>query len=259
MLHGFTGDHTDWQPIVGNHPAYCAIDLPGHGLSISSSSPRWQLPDAVFYSAWIAAQKASKKSAESAILNAQFAGIEHLIGYSFGGRMALVLLMAAPTQFRSITIIAAHPGLTTAAQRDQRRVADRAWITLLREQGIEAFVTAWEQQPLFATQRQLAPAVVAQQRARRLRQRAEGLARCLEQFGLAAMPSTWEALARFPGRVRWIVGGADQKFVALAQQVKTLRPATEVTVIAGGGHNLLLEHPDRVRELLGAGDAQKEF
>jgi 2-succinyl-6-hydroxy-2,4-cyclohexadiene-1-carboxylate synthase len=239
-LHGFTGAHADWQPVVGDDPVYCAIDLPGHGASKLNDSN-------AFFSPLFAKKHLS---CSPFLVQETLDGIHHLIGYSFGGRLALALLHAAPLHFRSATIIAAHPGLTDAAQRHRRRAEDRKWIKLLRTEGIGAFVAQWEQQPLFATQRELPPEVLARQQARRLRQSAEGLADCLEQFGLAEMPNTWETLAHFSGRLQWIVGGADHKFLKIAQQVKAVRPKTELNILDGIGHNLLLESPKQLSKLI---------
>ncbi|AHF03237.1 alpha/beta hydrolase [Marichromatium purpuratum 984] len=176
--------------------------------------------------------------------------IDELIGYSLGGRVALGLLQAAPERFRRATLISAHPGLTDPAARARRRAADRRWIELLRQQGIGAFVEAWEQLPLFATQARVAPAALARQRDRRLTQDPEGLAAALAVLGLGEMPPTWRTLARHPGRLRWIVGARDAKFLALARRVATLRPRLELLVVSGAGHNPLIETPTRLDALL---------
>jgi pimeloyl-ACP methyl ester carboxylesterase len=132
------------------------------------------------------------------------------------------------------------------AQRDGRRTLDQRWIDLLRSQGLAAFVDAWHQQPLFASQSRLPPAVLAEQRRRRLAQRAEGLAANLACFGLAEMPDTWPALRRWPGRLSWMAGALDHKFVAIAERVARERPATRVSIVPEVGHNLLLEAPGAV-------------
>lgn len=156
----------------------------------------------------------------------------------------MALLQAAPERFRAATIIAAHPGLTDATQREQRRRADQYWIKQLRTENLATFVNQWERQPLFATQFRLPPTVLARQRAGRLQHQAEGLACCLERLGLAEMPSTWQALTQFSGQLQWIVGDADQKFLELAQQVMQQRPTTTLRIFNGVGHNPLLEAPE---------------
>ena len=229
LLHGFTGTGADWCLWPDHAPAALAPDLPGHG---GSTDPTGDL------------------AAETArLLAALPADVERLVGYSLGGRIALALLAAAPGRFREATIVSAHPGLFNAGQREGRRALDARWITLLREQGITAFVDAWEAQPLFASQARLAADLLATQRRQRLAQRADGLAASLVCFGLAEMPDTWPALLRWPGRLRWLAGAEDDKFVAIAERVARERPATTVRVIPDAGHNLLLEAPEAVLAL----------
>lgn len=184
------------------------------------------------------------------LLDSLPASIDEVIGYSLGGRIALSLIQLAPERFRAATIISAHPGLLDPALRAQRRLADQVWISLLRDQGIEAFVAAWEHQPLFRTQERLPLEILARQRERRLSQRPEGLARALERLGLGEMPSTWEALARYHGWLDWIIGGEDRRFQAIAHEVVAHRPATRLVVLEGVGHNPLLEAPERLHACL---------
>ena len=229
LLHGFTGDGHDWSLWPADAPAALAIDLPGHG---DSPDPTGDFADEI-----------------ERLLRALPPSIDRVIGYSLGGRIALSLIAAAPARFRAATILSAHPGLRDNTLRDPRRQADRRWIEQLRSEGIGAFVDAWERQPLFATQATLAPELLATQRERRLGQRAEGLARNLACFGLAEMPETWTALARWPSRLRWLVGARDEKFAAIAQQVRQQRPDTLLTKVPNAGHNLLLEAPNTVQQL----------
>ena len=194
-------------------------------------------------------QWAASATRSNACCGALPPSVDQVIGYSLGGRLALSLIAAAPARFRAGAILSAHPGLRDTALRDLRRQADRRWIEQLRSEGIRAFVDAWERQPLFATQATLAPELLATQRERRLGQRAEGLARNLACFGLAEMPETWTVLAGWPGLLRWLVGARDEKFAAIAEQVRQQRADTLLTKVPNAGHNLLLEAPNTVQRL----------
>ena len=226
LLHGFTGSGADWALWPADGPPALALDLPGHG---TSPPPQGDF-DAEIHR----------------LLAALPPGLDRLVGYSLGGRIALALLAAAPSRFRAAVLISAHPGLINAAQRDARRAADQHWIDLLCQLGIEPFVDAWERQPLFASQAALPAEVLREQRRRRLAQQAAGLAASLACFGLAAMPSTWAPLRRWPGRLCWLAGGWDDKFLAIAERVGRERPETDTRSVTGAGHNLLLEAPDAV-------------
>ncbi|EGV20243.1 alpha/beta hydrolase fold protein [Thiocapsa marina 5811] len=173
-----------------------------------------------------------------------------MVGYSLGGRFALGLMALDPNRFRRATVISAHPGLEDASQRADRLAGDRAWVRLLLDGGIDAFVDAWESQPLFATQAGLPIAVLERQRRRRLDQRPAGLAASLLQHGLGRMPSLWEPLRAFPGELTWIAGAADARFLGIAREVVRRRPATRLHVLPGVGHNPLLECPEILGDLL---------
>jgi pimeloyl-ACP methyl ester carboxylesterase len=64
------------------------------------------------------------------------------------------------------------------------------------------------------------------------------------------MPSTWEALTRYQGRLDWIIGGEDTRFQAIAHEVLAHRSATWLHVLEDVGHNPLLEAPERLRACL---------
>jgi 2-succinyl-6-hydroxy-2,4-cyclohexadiene-1-carboxylate synthase len=85
----------------------------------------------------------------------------------------------------------------------------------------------------------------------RLSHRAEGLMASMAVFGLAEMPDTREDLRRFPGTLRWIVGIDDPTFVRVAHHVTDLRPDTDLHLLEGVGHNVLLEAPQKLADLLG--------
>lgn len=173
-----------------------------------------------------------------------------LFGYSLGGRFALGILARYPRRFRHAVIVSSRAGLGSDAERTARRDADQRFIHLLREQGLEAFVDAWQKLPLWATQAQLPEAVRQAQRAQRLRHTAEGLAQSLLHHGLGKMPDFRELLRQVEARVELVVGERDEKFVKLAEELLTLLPHARLTIVPGAGHNLLLESPATLSQLL---------
>jgi 2-succinyl-6-hydroxy-2,4-cyclohexadiene-1-carboxylate synthase len=176
-----------------------------------------------------------------------------LCGYSLGGRLALGLLAWHRARFARAVVIGAHPGLEDPAERAARMEADARWATMLTGEGIHAFVRAWEAQPLFATQRRLAPHVQHAQRARRLEHDPHGLARALHALGLGRMPPLWGDLAAMPVPLTLLVGGEDAKFTQLARRLAgRIGAAARVQTVPGVGHNVLLERPEAVRATLEA-------
>jgi 2-succinyl-6-hydroxy-2,4-cyclohexadiene-1-carboxylate synthase len=242
LLHGFTGAPASWQPVLdalpGPLPAV-AMALPGHHPS-SPVQPGFE---------------ANVDAMAGALAAARLDGC-HLVGYSLGGRAALGLALRHPHLAATLTVIGAHPGLDDAEERRQRIEGDRAWIDRLRQRGLQDFLAAWEQQPLFATQQRLPAEALAQQQRVRAGHDPEALARSLEQMGLGAMPAYGPRLVELGMPVTWIAGALDAKFVrvaeiAVARLVRAGRTA-RLVVIPGSGHNVPLEQPGALAALLAA-------
>lgn len=210
LLHGFAGDPHVWDdvPIAGVEVVPLALPVPVR-------------------STW---------HGNLAVLAPLAAGCDAVVGYSLGARVALGLPV------RRKVLISVNPGIDDAV-RAERRAGDAAWARMLRERGIEAFVDAWEAQPLFATQARVDPARRAARRARRLALDPEVLARSLEVMGLAEMPDYRGAIDE---SCAFVVGADDAKYVELARR----HARGDVVVIAACGHDPTLEQPEELGRVL---------
>jgi 2-succinyl-6-hydroxy-2,4-cyclohexadiene-1-carboxylate synthase len=231
-LHGFTGTPETFVGLEAP-PGSSAPSLAGHLQT--AGTPTFE--------------------AEVERLAALGSNAEGLLGYSLGGRLALGILARYPRRFRHAVIISAHPGLTDESERTARRAADFEHVRRLREQGLRAFVDAWEALPLWATQASVPEAVRQQQREQRLRHSAEGLAQSLLGQGLAEMPDLRQALTSVSCRVDVLAGEGDPKFAELARELARVLPQVRLHLASGAGHNLLLERPELCRQLLVRGES----
>ena len=168
---------------------------------------------------------------------------KQLFGYSLGGRLALGILTRHPHRFEHAVLVSGHPGLQTAEERQLRRASDQRYVRLLRDQGLAAFVSAWESEPLWSTQRALEAELLSAQRRERLSHDPERLALSLVRQGLAEMPDLRPLLARIRCAVTVLVGERDEKFTALGNELCRIIPGAQLTIAPGAGHNLLLESP----------------
>src|SRR3954451_24823359 len=114
--------------------------------------------------------------------------------------------------------------------------------------SIEDFATEWGAQPLFAGQPER---VAAAAYADRLRNTPEGLASALRGLGTGVMPSLWDELPKLTIPVTLITGERDEKFRALAEQMRRRLPNATHVEIAGAGHAAQLEDPAAVAEAIG--------
>lgn len=209
FIHGFANTPEVWTDVHVEVDARY-VSLPGHGAD--AVQPTWD--------------------ANLALVGERVGDVDAVVGYSLGARVALGLV--AMKRVPRAVLISVNPGIDDTA-REPRRVVDAAWVTMLRERGIEAFIAAWEAQPLFATQARVDERRRAARRASRLALDPEQLARSLEVMGLAEMPDYRSAI---DDHVALIAGADDTKYLSIAGAYDVHRE-----VIADAGHDPTLEQP----------------
>jgi 2-succinyl-6-hydroxy-2,4-cyclohexadiene-1-carboxylate synthase len=240
LIHGFTGRATSW----GTHAAtfarsfrVVAPDLPGHGRSAAPLDPRCA---------------GVERSADDLATILERLGVApaHVVGYSLGARIALRLAVAHPPSVRRLVLESPSAGLATEGERAARREADEARASLLEREGIEAFVNAWEREPVFASHAGLAPATVAGLRAERLRNRPAGLAASLRGAGQGSMEPLHGRLASVEAPTLVVAGALDATGRARAETVAAGIPGARLEVVGDSGHTPHLETPAAFRSLV---------
>jgi 2-succinyl-6-hydroxy-2,4-cyclohexadiene-1-carboxylate synthase len=240
LIHGFTGSPASFDDLGRRLLARQAglrlfsPALLGHGAPAAGNIGRFD-------------QEVDRLA--SAIVQANFRG-SHLCGYSLGARVALGLLARHAHRFSGATLIGVHPGLGSAAERAARVGSDERWCRVLGERGLAAFLAEWQAQALFASQRELPDSVAKEQRRIRSAHTADGLIRSLRVLGLGQMPDYRGVVRSLPIRLRLVVGALDTKFTAIARAIGAASPRVELDLVAGVGHNVLLEAPDHVASTL---------
>jgi 2-succinyl-6-hydroxy-2,4-cyclohexadiene-1-carboxylate synthase len=220
LVHGFTQTRASWMPVAEELHAdgheVIAVDAPGHG---ESGGLRLDLPN----------------GAEA--LGAT-CGVATYIGYSMGGRLALHLAVARPELVERLVLVSSTAGIADDADRAERRAEDEARADRLERDGLEAFLTGWLAQPMFAT----LPSDRAQLAAR-LGNTVDGLASSLRVAGTGAQRSLWSQLPGLSMPVLFVTGGLDAKFTGIAAEMASAVPRATMIGIAGAGHTVHLERP----------------
>jgi 2-succinyl-6-hydroxy-2,4-cyclohexadiene-1-carboxylate synthase len=142
-------------------------------------------------------------------------------------------------------------GLDTARDREARARADASLADALERDGLDRFVDAWESVPLFDSQRSLPNDRLAAQRAWRTRHTARGLAWSLRVLSLGHQPPYRTAFSKSTMPVTLVTGSLDDRFTAIAREMVRMRTNVTHTVVAGVGHNAVLEAPDAVAAAVG--------
>jgi 2-succinyl-6-hydroxy-2,4-cyclohexadiene-1-carboxylate synthase len=239
LLHGFTGRGSSW----GAHATafarrFCVVtvDLPGHGRSGIPSDP---------------SRASVERSADdlATILHRVDAVPAHVLGYSLGARIALRLAIAHPTVVRRVILESPSAGIADTTDRQARRTADAVLADRLERDGIDAFVDAWERQPIFASYAAMPPGRLARIHAERLRNRPAGLAASLRGAGQGSMEPLRDRLGDVRAPTLVVAGALDPVGHGRAASIAAGIPGARLETIAEAGHAPHLETPTRFRDL----------
>ena len=227
-LHGFTGRGADFHPLLDEMDrAWAAPDLPGHG-----PVPVEGLLD---MDAVIRGLEAFVKTLgwESFVI----------LGYSFGGRVALSWATRQPRELAGLVCVGATAGLSDPVERQERVEADCALGDRIETLGAAAFLREWKHHPMVQSQARIAPGIAERMQVGRAEHLAAGLAANLRGVGTGAMHSVWEELPRIQVPTLLLAGEEDRKFRAISEDMAGRVPQARSATIPGAGHCAHLEAP----------------
>lgn len=228
LLHGFTGTSETWTPFISDwQDTYevITLDLPGHGKTDKTNA------------------KSMEELTQDMALILTTLQIEkaHILGYSMGGRTALAFALDHPSFVKSLLLESASPGIAAEKERLARQKADLLLADRIEAKGIVSFVNAWEDIPLFHTQKNLPLHVQENIREERLAQKEVGLAMSLRMMGTGFQASYWSRLAEITCPTLLIVGAYDEKFVQLNEKMVKLIETAELHSVCDAGHAVHIE------------------
>lgn len=234
LLHGFSGTHRTWDTLaerLAKNRFLVLPDLPGHGRS---GTPTSESDMGI----------AATSSALEAVLSQENGGRRAaVVGYSLGGRVALALACRHKGSISSLVLEGASPGMSSDDERAKRRRRDDELADEIERRGIEWFVDHWEENPLFASQKELPNHAFESQRRDRLSNSAQGLASSLRAAGAGRMEPLWTEIERLTIPVLIVVGEKDAKYLELGEEMSGRIPASTLERVEGAGHCPHLERP----------------
>ncbi len=159
-----------------------------------------------------------------------------LIGYSMGGRIAMEIAERNQFKIKRLIILSAHPGLETHELRE-RNIWEESVLQRLKDLTPEAFLTYWNQLPLFKADSPLNHLYY---------ERFKLSYALFEKNRLSRQPNFVPGLLKHKEKVTWIVGSQDEKYLSLAKKLESQGlPIHEIN----SGHRVL-NHPAAVMEAL---------
>jgi len=213
-----------------HHYTVLSVDLLGHGKSDSpTDSSRYRPKNSV---------------ADIAALLGKFQiSRPSWLGYSMGGRIALLAATLNPESCRCLILEGSSPGIQARNARAERRKRDAALARFIMKEGVVAFANYWERQPLFASQQSLPRSTRQRIRRQRLKNNPRGLAYTLLAANPGAQPPVHRSLSKLKMPVLCVVGEYDVKYRSIAKEMCSKLPHGHVAVIPDAGHAPHIERP----------------
>lgn len=227
-LHGFTENDLAWRDVLGDRSDLVTPLLPGHG---------WKPCPETLTIERVADDLAARLGEEGG----------DLIGYSMGGRIALLTALRHPGRVRRLVLISSGPGFKDGQLQEGRRTHEMALAETLDEEGLGPFVAMWEQNAILKPFRPFPRAMAEDLRYRRMQHDPCGLAGALRQLGAGAMPNLWDRLGEVRVPTLLIAGEADTRYVEVMTEMAGLIPKAKLVVIRQAGHAI---HREQVGELV---------
>lgn len=251
MLHGFMGNSAEMgelndhliaqlrtKRVAGVSHQIVSVDLPGHG---DSPAPRELEPYELTETAGSIVETLTQYESSTRMLPA------HVVGYSFGGRAALVFALTYPEHVRSLTLISTTAGIADPAEREARVASDNELAETVENGEMTDFVEQWGAMPMWDTLRkQMDPKAWERRQSARARNRPVGIANSLRAAGAGAMEPLWDRLGELSMPTLLLTGARDTKYVALADQMAERLGASRHVSLAGLGHAAPAEDPEAV-------------
>jgi 2-succinyl-6-hydroxy-2,4-cyclohexadiene-1-carboxylate synthase len=168
-----------------------------------------------------------------------------ILGYSQGGRIALLLALERPELVERLVLVSASPGIRDETDRATRRATDTELASTLLSDGIDEFLDRWLEHPLIGTAA-TPPEVRAADRRVRAENSAAGLAAALTGLGQGAQPWVGDRIGDLGMPLLAVAGERDVRYTRIAREIAAAVPDGRTIVIENAGHNVVLDAADRL-------------
>jgi pimeloyl-ACP methyl ester carboxylesterase len=208
FVHGFLGSVDDWAPVLSI--------ISGRAVSI----PRAE----------------SIEAAADALVPDEPCVI---VGYSLGGRLAMLAATRNPGAFTAVIAVSADPGRAGKG----RAAMDAARADRIEQGDLRDFVDTWYEAELWSPLR-LHPGFPAMLE-RRYQAPSEAAVLALRRYSTGLQPDLWDHL---PENLTAVVGEKDPKYLALGHQMAAR--GVPLHVLRGAGHAIPVEAPEELASIV---------
>ncbi|MBA3602997.1 MAG: alpha/beta fold hydrolase [Parachlamydiaceae bacterium] len=158
-----------------------------------------------------------------------------LLGYSLGGRLAMHMLLSAPSLWDAAIFVSAHPGFDCDRDRASRVASDQKWAERFLDEPWDELMCAWNENAVFG-------GVPLSLRRNEKDYDRKILAQQLSRWSLGNQEYLLERLKKLSIPTLYIAGQQDKKFTALAEKFKDVG---SVSIIPEAAHRVPWDQPEK--------------
>ncbi len=228
-LHGFLGQQSDWDFLRGEKQKNA---FTGTHLLVSDYT---KIPGL------------SPVSGDIEAWGLQFIGWKRevygerpfvIMGYSQGGRLAMMTLKENSPDCLGGVILSAHLGLSNT-EKEKRLKNDQVWAKRFLEDDFSTLVKEWDSQPTLVGKKP-SPARAEDDFSRQI------LAESLLNWSAGLQPDLKEWIKEYPKPILWMSGQDDEKYRIQNGMVEFKNKLSRKTLVPESGHRVLSDNPDFV-------------
>ncbi len=157
-----------------------------------------------------------------------------LLGYSLGGRLAMHLLLSAPTLWDAAIFVSAHPGLKYEPDRAARFLNDQRWAKRFLEDPWDELMCAWNENSVFCGFPELPRSEKNYDR--------KILAQQLTQWSLGNQEFLLDRLQQLSTPILYVAGENDTAYLKIAEK---FRAFSKVSIISDSAHRVPWDQPEK--------------
>ncbi|MCK4934123.1 MAG: alpha/beta fold hydrolase [Simkaniaceae bacterium] len=223
LIHGLMGCKEDFSSLITH------LNIPCHAIDLPQKTSFDSMLDAIY--------TIIKKKMRTPCI---------IIGYSMGGRLAMLFACKFPDLVSHLILLSANPGIDDPKLVEKRIQTDLKWAQILQIEGFDVFLQKWYDQPLFSSLKNQ-PKLYREVINRRISYPPTKLAKMLVHLSVAKHPSMWEFLPNLGPQLH-MFGEKDRKYLPIFNRLRNWKKIITAKKIPESSHALHLENPKACAE-----------
>jgi 2-succinyl-6-hydroxy-2,4-cyclohexadiene-1-carboxylate synthase len=166
-----------------------------------------------------------------------------VIGYSFGGRLAMHAVIQNPELWRACVFVSVHPGLQSENAKRLRTQSDHKWAERFLNESWKSLMEDWNHSDVFLSGKFFFDRKEEDYERKKLSDQ-------LIYGSLGIQNDLRHAISQLNIPILWITGQNDEKFDSIAKSITLKHSLSKFVTIPNVGHRVIWENEEFFKEAL---------